>query len=661
MALVGSWNCDDGSVGSVGGSPSAGTLDPAIVSGSITNAVDNGFGLIRITSVGHTLTTGNQVTITGVGGTTEADGTWTITVVDGDTFDLNSSTFTNTYTSGGTFSKVLPWSWSAEDPPIAGTPGSLFLTTASHVDLPTLGSFDAATSFTVAVWVRRASYAGGRSAAIALSNAAGDFTCCLGVSSSNGAHFGVDVGHSYISAQGATGSSSYALNTWYHLAVVCKSSGSLDFYQDGVYKSSLTYDANTLGAATNSNDWSLGSEKDLTAPDDYAYPWDGEIAFAKVYDSELSAGDIAALAGVTLPSNSLTIAAFYDDEEIMPVEFQLSQSTKPITFTMRHSATGLLLTGASPTVRLSKNGGAWAAPAGAVGEMTLGGYSIAPSATDFNTLGELNLIATAANCITTRKDMMVVAHSPTIGFPTGAVGAASGAMVGTGTGTVVLTSGGVASANVTTWNGTAVATPDTAGYPKVTIKSGTGTGELSLSSGIARSYDASGANVASASALSTAQTSLNTIAGYLDTEVAAIKAKTDLIPANPAAVSDIPTATLISNTVAAALNSAHGTGAWTTADVSALATASQLAASSAGIVAAIPSAASVKAAVWSSTSTNTGYTMEKLVEIVASGSPAGKVSGAGTGTETFKHVGSTAAAMVVTVDSSGNRTAVTIL
>lgn len=37
--------------------------------------------------------------------------------------------------------------------------------------------------------------------------------------------------------------------------------------------------------------------------------------------------------------------------------------------------------------------------------------------------------------------------------------------------------------SVTQWTGTAVASPDTAGYPKVTLKSGTGTGELSLSSG----------------------------------------------------------------------------------------------------------------------------------------------------------------------------------
>lgn len=37
--------------------------------------------------------------------------------------------------------------------------------------------------------------------------------------------------------------------------------------------------------------------------------------------------------------------------------------------------------------------------------------------------------------------------------------------------------------NTTFWNGTAVAAPDTAGYPKVTHKVGTGTGELSLTAG----------------------------------------------------------------------------------------------------------------------------------------------------------------------------------
>ena len=41
--------------------------------------------------------------------------------------------------------------------------------------------------------------------------------------------------------------------------------------------------------------------------------------------------------------------------------------------------------------------------------------------------------------------------------------------------------------SVTQWTGTAVATPDTAGYPKVTHKVGTGTGELSITSGVVSS------------------------------------------------------------------------------------------------------------------------------------------------------------------------------
>lgn len=53
---------------------------------------------------------------------------------------------------------------------------------------------------------------------------------------------------------------------------------------------------------------------------------------------------------------------------------------------------------------------------------------------------------------------------------------------GTGTGQLTITSGVVA-ADVTKWDGTAVATPDTAGYPKTTVKTGTGTGEINLSSG----------------------------------------------------------------------------------------------------------------------------------------------------------------------------------
>lgn len=54
-------------------------------------------------------------------------------------------------------------------------------------------------------------------------------------------------------------------------------------------------------------------------------------------------------------------------------------------------------TGASPTVTLSKNGGAFAAPAGAVTEIANGLYKVAPHASDSDTLGILALHATATD------------------------------------------------------------------------------------------------------------------------------------------------------------------------------------------------------------------------------------------------------------------------
>lgn len=75
----------------------------------------------------------------------------------------------------------------------------------------------------------------------------------------------------------------------------------------------------------------------------------------------------------------------------------LGATTFPLVFAMvlasdhRSAATGL-----APTVTLSKAGGAFAAPAGAVSEIGSGWYKVAASATDLNTAGPLILHATAA-------------------------------------------------------------------------------------------------------------------------------------------------------------------------------------------------------------------------------------------------------------------------
>ena len=76
---------------------------------TITNAVNNGSGLIRIFATAHGLSTGNKCFISGVVGTTEANGGWFVTVIDANTVDLVGSTFTNAYTSGGTLRTGYGW------------------------------------------------------------------------------------------------------------------------------------------------------------------------------------------------------------------------------------------------------------------------------------------------------------------------------------------------------------------------------------------------------------------------------------------------------------------------------------------------------------------------------------------------------------------------
>lgn len=73
-----------------------------IGSNAISGAADNGSGLIRLTvATTADYTTGQIKDVAEVTGTTEANGTWTITVIDATHIDLQGSTFSNAYVSGG--------------------------------------------------------------------------------------------------------------------------------------------------------------------------------------------------------------------------------------------------------------------------------------------------------------------------------------------------------------------------------------------------------------------------------------------------------------------------------------------------------------------------------------------------------------------------------
>ena len=79
-----------------------GTDPNAVTYRPISDAVDNGAGLIRLTvNTTNGMITGQQVTVGDVDGTTEANGNWTIAVISDTEIDLDGSTFTNAYSSGG--------------------------------------------------------------------------------------------------------------------------------------------------------------------------------------------------------------------------------------------------------------------------------------------------------------------------------------------------------------------------------------------------------------------------------------------------------------------------------------------------------------------------------------------------------------------------------
>src|SRR5215831_1648588 len=96
------------------------------------------------------------------------------------------------------------------------------------------------------------------------------------------------------------------------------------------------------------------------------------------------------------------------------VVIQNGTAGTPIVFLMVDSTDHITgKTGLTPTVTISKNGGAFAAPAGAVTELSGGWYRVAGNATDTNTNGMLALHATAtAADPTDLYAAIVVAYNP---------------------------------------------------------------------------------------------------------------------------------------------------------------------------------------------------------------------------------------------------------
>lgn len=93
-------------------------------------------------------------------------------------------------------------------------------------------------------------------------------------------------------------------------------------------------------------------------------------------------------------------------------------TTEPLTFLMILSSDHITgATGKTPAVTISKNGGAFAAPVGAVSEIGNGLYKLAANQIDADTLGPLLLHATATACDPRDDTFSVVDYNPIGVFP----------------------------------------------------------------------------------------------------------------------------------------------------------------------------------------------------------------------------------------------------
>lgn len=167
----------------------------------------------------------------------------------------------------------------------------------------------------------------------------------------------------------------------------------------------------------------------------------------------------------------------------------LSQTSHPLMFFMESSTgSGLGVTGLSPTVTLSKDGGSFASPSGAVSEIANGWYKVAGNATDEGTDGTLILYATGTAAFpatvryvvrdtniydATRGGMTALPNANatssggllTSGTGSNQISTSSGQMLvqsGTSSGQISVTSG-IASVNVTQVDGSGLGT-HTSGY-----------------------------------------------------------------------------------------------------------------------------------------------------------------------------------------------------
>ena len=238
----------------------------------------------------------------------------------------------------------------------------------------------------------------------------------------------------------------------------------------------------------------------------------------------------------------------------------LKQSTASTVYIgpVLDSAGAAVTTAVVGDFRLIKNGTAATLSGATVTHDANGYYTVALTTTNTDTTGRLTLAVgnTAMSMSTHRYSVLLAsvydalitnATNATGGLPTatGSISALAGAIS-------TLTAAGVRSELATELNRIDATISSRSSQTSVDTLAGYVDTEVAAIKAKTDNLPTDPADASDiAASFGTVNSTLATIAGYIDTEVAAIKAKTDNLPTDPAAVSDIPTTSAIANAVAA--------------------------------------------------------------------------------------------------------------
>lgn len=341
-----------------------------------------------------------------------------------------------------------------------------------------------------------------------------------------------------------------------------------------------------------------------------------------------------------------------------------SRATPPFLDSTDYQTAETALTINNTDVKLIVNGGASANKNSGGGTHRANGvYGLTFDATDTATVGEMEVSIVVAGALPVFMKFWVLEEAVYDAlFAASAPGYVSNAPV-----------------NVAQWSGSNVATVDTAGYPKVTIKSGTGTGELSLSSGqvILQAGTGTGqldftSGVVKANTTQFGGSNLTQSGGRPEVNTTHIAGTAWASTTLFTLASHDPGATLASQTNITAGTITTATNVTTVNGLAAgVITASSIA--SDAITAAKIATGAIDADALATDAVTeiatgildaadaieTGIT-PRLAWRYTAAATAGKLSGAATTTNVMKGVGTNTDRITATVDADGNRTAITL-